>query len=70
LKGPPHGYWFDGTRAWIVLMDGADAAGPLFLQAKHHFDSDRRKVRLGGRSIGKAKTLLGQTVPPIACRRV
>jgi len=23
-----------GTRAWIVLMDGADAADPLFLQAK------------------------------------
>ena len=23
-----------GTRAWIILMDGADAADPLFLQAK------------------------------------
>ena len=23
-----------GTRAWIVLLDGADAADPLFLQAK------------------------------------
>ncbi len=23
-----------GTRAWIALMDGADAADPLFLQAK------------------------------------